>query len=650
MKQRLIIFLVLLLVVRTFSIAQFPEFGKIDAADLREKACPIDKNADAMVLFDYQWVKCVPEGYTMKIVVEKRVRVKIFKEKGFKHANIKIPYFNRSKQTKMKEISGIIFNLDTSGKVIVQKIDRKQIFKNKAEDNVSSVNFTFPGVKAGSVIEYRYTQVDHDSYIITPWAFQSLIPVMEAYCNITAPGWQRVNYRIKSAFPIQKDDPSDIANSGTQEEKILRLSTKNIPAFVEEPFMTSFIDNFPRVEFSMRGYYLNRILDKESQWGILNVNTMNSVYFGQAIAENIKGTEGLLDTLKKLNSKEEQVSFLYYYLQKNVKWNKRRGIYAYDLAEAWKNKSGSTAAINLIFLNLLKKLKIECSPILVSTRENGIIDIDFPSLSQFNGVNTWVNDSTINWLMDPSIKNIAHNLPPPNVLNRNGFALDSLNGSWVYLSDKRPLAKTMVSVDAKFDSAFNLNGEAFVSLHDYAKAEALEENEKDDDDLSDNEKQDRELKRIELTTYDHTQEGGEDPLKPLTEKFKFKYLVTNTNELYYFEPNFLTALTKNPFVASNRHTDIDMGSNQYFSFSILIELPKNMEFEVLPAPILLRNSDTSIVFRRISAIENNKALLKFTLELNNALIPKEEYLGLKEYYKKLYSLLSEQIVVRRKSS
>lgn len=649
MKIRFFIAVIILLSLQDLAKAQFPEFGKIDVADLKQKSCPIDKNADAMVLFDYQWVKCIPEASTMKIVLEKRVRIKIFNEKGFKYANINIPYFNRSKQTKMKEISGIIYNLDSNGKVLVQKIERKQIFKNKAEDNMSSINFTFPNLNAGSVIEYRYTQVDHDSYFIMPWTFQTLIPVMEAYCNVTSPGWQRINYRMKSAYPIQKDDPSDIANSGTQEEKILRLSTRDIPAFTAEPFMTSFQDNFPRVEFSMRGSYLNKILDKESQWGVLNVNTMNSFYFGRKIDEKIVGTEGLLDTLKKLDSKEEQVAHLYYYLQKNMKWNKRRGIYGYDLNEVWKDKTGSTAEINLVFLNLLNKLAIQCTPVLVSTRENGIIDIDFPSLSQFNGVNTWVNDTAVNWLMDPTLKHISHKVPPPNVLNRYGFALDSLRGSWVYLFDKRLLAKTIVSVQAKFDSTYNLNGEAVMFLHDYAKAEALKERERDEDAMSEDEKQQRELKRIELITYDYTEEGAEDPLKPLTEKFKFKYQITNTNDLYYFEPNFISTLTKNPFIANKRLTDIDMGSNKYFSFTILLELPENLEVELLPEPILLRNSDTSIIFRRLSAVEGKKAMLKFTLEFNNALIPKEEYEGLKDYYKKLYSLLSEQIVLRRKS-
>ena len=644
-------FLILLLIVccATQATAQFPEYGKIDISDLKQTSCPIDKMADAMILLDYQWIKISPEGYTTKITVEKRVRIKIFNEKGFKHANIKIPYLHRSRQTKMKEISGIVYNLDEQGKIVTQKIERNQIFKNKAEDNISSINFSFPNIKPGSVIEYRYTQIDHDSYIINPWTFQTLIPVMEAYCNITLPGWQRLNYRIKSDYPVQKDDPNSVANSNNQDEKLLRLSARDIPAFTMEPFMTSIKDNFPRVEFSLRGSSLNLILDPETHWGVLNRSLWTSSYFGTALKDSIPGTEGLIDTAKKLGSKEEQVSYLYYYLQKNIKWNKRRHIYAYSLEDVWKNKTGNSADINLLFLNLLTRLKIQCNPILVSTREHGIIDRNFPNLGQFNGVTTWVNDTTVNWLMDPSVQYISHKVPPPNIMNRYGFVVDSTKGEWVYLTDKRPLQKTIVSVQAKFDSTNSLVGQAAVLQYDYAKADVLLQREKSDEEEDEDEKKAREKKQIDLTTYDYTKEGEEDPLKPLFETFKFKYQVTNTNDLYYFEPNFLSSLTKNPFVANQRLTDIDLGGNQYISFTILLEIPGEMEVEGLPAPVSLRNSDTSIVFRRLSALEGNKAMLKFTLEFNSAIIPKEEYQGLKEYYKKLYGYLSEQIVLRRKT-
>ena len=64
--------------------------------------------------------------------------------------------------------------------------------------------------------------------------------------------------------------------------------------------------------------------------------------------------------------------------------------YAGDIADAWNERSGNSADINLIILNLLRKAGIPCSPILVSTRNNGQVDEKFLSLSQFNGIDVLV--------------------------------------------------------------------------------------------------------------------------------------------------------------------------------------------------------------------------------------------------------------------
>ena len=90
-----------------------------------------------------------------------------------------------------------------------------------------------------------------------------------------------------------------------------------------------------------------------------------------------------------------------------------------------------------------------------------------------------------------------------------------------------------------------------------------------------------------------------------------------------------------------------MGCNQYFTFSISLLIPDEMEAESVPENILLRNSDTTIVFRRVSAIENKRVNMRITIDWSYPLVPKEEYPGLRDFYKKLYLLLNEQIVLKK---
>jgi hypothetical protein len=126
---------------------ELPDFGKIDPADLRLKSCSFEPSANAMKLFDVQDVEFELNTYNTKLRTERRVRLKIFNEKGYKHASIRIPYFSKRRSTKIKELKGVIYNLDSAGNVVIQKLEKKDFFKEKAEDNIGIINFTFPNLK-----------------------------------------------------------------------------------------------------------------------------------------------------------------------------------------------------------------------------------------------------------------------------------------------------------------------------------------------------------------------------------------------------------------------------------------------------------------------------------------------------------------------
>jgi hypothetical protein len=373
------------------------------------------------------------------------------------------------------------------------------------------------------------------------------------------------------------------------------------------------------VEFSLVD---NNSLSDNTKWAMLNSRMNYSPFFGRQYEGTIKGTEKVIDTAKKFQTIDEKVNYVYHYVQKNITWDKIRTFYSLDLEECWTKKKGSSADINLIILNLLRNSGVYCHPVLVSTRQNGKIDMEYVSLSQFNAVDVLVVDSSSTYLLDGTVKHTSYKIPPYNVLNRDALVIDTLDGFWVSISDTRPLRKTMVSALASFDSSYSLKGDAVIMSYDYAKEETLLSRDEDEDE---DEKEERDRKRTELSIWDVSEENADDKLKPLVEKFKFNYQVTNTNDLYYFNPLFLTSFNKNPFIAETRRTDIDMGCNQYFTFSISLLMPDEMDAESIPENILLRNSDTTIVFRRVSAIENKRVNMRITIDWSYPLVPKEEY-------------------------
>ena len=626
-------------------MAQLPDFGEIDIADLKMKECAFEKTANALVLFDAEIIRVTEEGYSLRITTEKRVRIKIFNHKGFSYANIKIPYINRDWLTKMKDVSAICYNLDENGKIVVEKVDRKRIYKNNSDEDIRTISFTFPKLKEGSVIEYKYTIIDHAREYVRPWIFQRDIPINNTFWTISLPGFQKLNYRVLGQMPIDKFEPADVSKYSDEKEKKLRFSAANVPSFRAEPLMSSIIDYIPRIEFNMHGdYVLNTGLSLAEKWGSYNKRMLISDHFGGQLFKEIPKAKNVIDTAKLLSNDDDKIAYLFAYVQKNISWDKSKTIYADDLIEVWDRKTGSSADLNLLLFNLLLKSGVDCLPVLVRTREQGKIDLNYPGLEQFTTVDVLTNDDN-HYVIDATEKYISHKVPPFNVLNRYGFAIDSANGRWLLINDYRPLMKTNIIIEAKLDSNKKVIGDAVIRTYDYSKQFILAERELKASGEEENSKENL----ISLTVSDISEEGADKVSEPLVRKFKYTHEVNKSGDFYHFNPIMLNSLIENPFTAETRQTDIDMGANQYLSIILSLTIPDELEVESIPKEYLLRNNDTTIVFSRSSAVNGQKIVFKINLELTYNIVAKEDYPELREFYKKLYDLLHEEFVFRRKS-
>ncbi|HEX4375438.1 MAG TPA: DUF3857 domain-containing protein [Puia sp.] len=255
MKKLLLLFF--LLYSFNFLLAQkdIPEFGKVDTSELTMKECAFEKNASAMNLiktakisFELNLFTGVPKIYT-----EYRVRKKIFTEHGFSAANVNISYSSKSRSSKITDIEAFIYNLDENGNIVKEKVEKSELFKEKsnAKNSVNKISFTFPGLKKGSVIEYRYTKIDKNSLRIEPWLFQDIIPT--AVSNITAvtPAFVAMSYHLLIVNPIEQASAYKKYSKSIYNEDTRIFTMRNISSFKVEPFITSLKDNLQRIEFSL---------------------------------------------------------------------------------------------------------------------------------------------------------------------------------------------------------------------------------------------------------------------------------------------------------------------------------------------------------------------------------------------------------------
>ena len=172
--------LVTCLTMPLFLLAQkggdVPGFGKVEKTDLEMKTCDFDDKAEAVVLFDVGELYFDLSAMAPSMQLERHVRIKILKDKGKTHADIRIPYVSYRNIEYIKNLSAQTYNLDAAGNIVTTKVEKKLIFDKPIDKYRTNQIFTFPDVQAGSIIEYKWTQV-WSSFALENWYFQRSIPV-----------------------------------------------------------------------------------------------------------------------------------------------------------------------------------------------------------------------------------------------------------------------------------------------------------------------------------------------------------------------------------------------------------------------------------------------------------------------------------------
>ena len=169
---------------------------------------------------------------------------------------------------------------------------------------------------------------------------------------------------------------------------------------------------------------------------------------------------------------------MFNHVKSSISWNGIENWGSIDgIKKAWKNKTGNSAEINAILYNLLKKSGVKAYPMLVSTRENGILNPSFVNIFQVNNLVTYVPvDSTKYYVLDASNKYNTYNQIPYNLLNSYGLTLDKENDKYtmVYIKSFIP-ARESVSISAEIAANGIMRGNSMILSYNYHKTDKVKQ-------------------------------------------------------------------------------------------------------------------------------------------------------------------------------
>lgn len=610
----------------TTPVRQVEPFGKIDTADLKMKSCDFEKDANAMVLFDYGDIY-IDEYGTITFVRHKRI--KIFNDNGKDEANINIEYVDG-----MHDVEAETINLN--GKTIeYTPVDSKLIYKEKINKYRRSLVFTFPAVKPGSVVELQYKWKIY-SYFLPTWNFQWNIPTAYSEIGITIlhGDFLRTSYKVSQEYSKKVNDEVKSGYGGRKEIRAL----SNIHSFKDEPYMTPIEDNLQRVEFKPLLLFWQRVSN----------NLIEDEDFGKQLDSKLTGEDELTTKITALKKKDLIIDSVFNTVKNRMAWNKDDRWFTVDgTQKAWDKKTGNSTEINLMLYHLLTKAGIESYPMIVSTPEHGAVDPGDAELSQFNKTVVYVAiDSIRHYILDATGKYNLYNQVPFDLLSTIGFVVNPKTRKYSLLNiQSDTTAQQLVYIKAAINTNGKMSGTADILSDSYNKEKSLRLY----NDLG-------EKKYINLLT-DNNNEVKISALKldnvksdtlPLAQHVEFDMNLSASDDNYiYFNPNLFTTIGINPFLSENRYSDIDFHYSNKYIISGTYKIPNGYKVDILPKNQIMATEDKGLSFKRIMGEEDGTITVRYVITRKKKYYNKEEYSGLFQFYKKMYEMLNEQIVLKK---
>lgn len=134
---------------------------------------------------------------------EIRLRTKILKPEGARHANIDITYYQKDDMTNADELTDLkirVFTKNEKGKVEKRNVNTSAFVKERVDANYMVMHVVVPDVEAGSIIEYQYNITSPRPAFLYDWVFQESIPTVRSKCDIEIPAF--LQFRMNA--PINK--------------------------------------------------------------------------------------------------------------------------------------------------------------------------------------------------------------------------------------------------------------------------------------------------------------------------------------------------------------------------------------------------------------------------------------------------------------
>ena len=638
-------------------------FGAISPDEIEMTSYEKDEEAKAVVLYDKgeSVFFDTDKGYDIRF--KRHKRIKIFDKSGSKEAEISIPYYvdGYGKTEVVKSIEAITYNVE-NGRLLKKRLDPSSIYEERINQRWMNKKFVFPDVQDGSILEYRYVLETPFHFNLPDWTFQSKIPTIYSEYQVQMIPFYEYEFIVQGVtkFDYQQSEIAkkkrtfgtvakaygqNVGNGVEFQDYIHTYALKDVPAFKDESYITSINDYITKMDFQLAKFHSPQggTSDIISTWFHLNEELLKHEKFGKYLKNSSRIAKKVLTEEIDLAGlqNQEKAKKIIEYVKNSFEWNGYYGKYATQSSRSFfEQKSGNSGDINLFLVALLREAGIDAQPLILSTRNNGKIRIEYPFNHFTNYVIALVNTNSL-FLADGTEEFLYYNKIPTRCFNELGLIVNKEDEpQWISLTnnifslEKNTISMTIDTTTSNVNSLVSIQSTEYEA---YWKRKRF----KDDTVRAKKYYGDQIGQIIKSNTTGYKKNN-----RPFSLNFKAYHEPEQLGNNIVVKPFLDLPLSQNNLTQKKRSYPIDFVYPWEDQYESTLVLPENYTLNELPERLQIDNELAEI---NLSYIFTEGTLTsKGNYKFKKATYVASEYARIKHYFDQIVKYFNQPVVLVKK--
>ena len=676
MKQKTLSLVILLAMSCLTVVAQQMKFGKPTDEELKMTVYEPDQSAEAVVLCRLTDVEYTIQQSSFLVDYKEKYRIKVLKPEGARFAKVVIPYqqqvsinsiggtkvtamalpkpggssdsyfegegvsmmegvFGTDADDIVEDIKATAFNLE-GGKVQKTSLKKSDIVRKKLDEHNYQVEFTVPNVKEGSVIDIEYNIHSQLFWLLRDWYAQCEIPVAYAKLDMNIPsylifniedhGIQRLTYTCTAGSQKFKLVSDPLANPMSVVTNHYVYIGRDLKAMPKDDYVWNANDYCAGITAELKTYRLPGMseMDFARTWQQIDELFLGSDPFNLQLNAHSPLQQALQDAhIQDIANVQERAAAVYQLVTKHVTWNGKYNLWPQPTKETLQQGTGTNADINMLLIQSLKDVGLEAAPVLLRSRDQGMLPYNFPSFQKLTTFIIGIKQSNQQYAyLDASSTGGWFNaLPATLLVERARLLLKDKKSQWVNLqktsrSQITTIVEATLSEDGVLSGTQTSHYKGLAAARYYAQQQANGNNSKFATEATDS---------VPFTIRGEVS-GNKISVCPFN----------------------AAPITENPFKAGERLMPVEFPREELQQITVNITLPEGYVLEDSSKPISATTPDKGINGRYSVTSYGGKAQVQYMFNINKVSHPNTNYEALRDIFSMFAEYAKTPIVVVKK--